>query len=113
MCINFLECVKAGGAARRRLFIRSRISPPPMPPVVAPQEIASRSQQSRVKAMLPRSPLSETVLYRAASGSSDDFRPKTNIGERVVVERHQVAIGLLAAELHEGFPKGGNESTRH
>src|SRR6202035_32255 len=32
-------------------IIRSWISPPPIPPVVVTQEIASRSQQSRVKAM--------------------------------------------------------------
>jgi hypothetical protein len=53
------------------------------------------------------------VLYRAANGSSDDSRPKANIGERVVVERHQVAIDRLAAELQEDFPKGSSESTRH
>jgi hypothetical protein len=53
------------------------------------------------------------VLYRAANRSSDDSRPNANIGERVVVERHQVAMDRLAAELQEDFPKGSSESTRH
>src|SRR3954465_11974691 len=42
-------------------IIRSRMSELSMPPVVATQEIASRSQQSRVKAMRTFSPLLQPI----------------------------------------------------
>jgi hypothetical protein len=45
-------------------IIRPRMSPRAMPPVVAAQEIASRSQQSRVKAMRTRSPFSQPISTR-------------------------------------------------
>jgi hypothetical protein len=42
-------------------IIRSRMSELLMLPVVATQEIASRSQQSRVKAILTRSPMPQEI----------------------------------------------------
>src|SRR3954465_12954998 len=60
-------------------IIRSRMSELSMPPVVATQEIASRSQQSSVKAMRPFSPLSQPISnpseHHRVSERSTAIRP--------------------------------------
>jgi hypothetical protein len=75
-------------------IIRSRMSELLMLPVVATQEIASRSQQSRVKAILTRSPLPQAI-----SNPSEHHRALSH--------GNYAAAGVSASRVLQAVPTGG------